>query len=152
MKWPVVRLHCAAVTQTLWESELFGHERGRLERDLLALKVRYHELGNMRELQNCVERLVGMVNSDPDEIAFATIPDSLHGYVADMKRVTDGEHGRSDWGCPDEQPLGVSLQAVERRLCEALDRAGWIQAKAARAGLDSATGVIPHTKCGTCET
>jgi len=106
----------------------------RLGRELLALMARYHWPGNVRELQNCVERLVVMVDPDHEHVRFETIPPSLRGYFADMRHVTDSELGRDQREPRQAQPLGASLQAIERQqLVAALKRVGWIQARAARA-------------------
>jgi len=106
----------------------------RLGRDLLTLMARYHWPGNVRELQNCVERLVVMADPGSDHLTVQTIPPSLRGYFADMKQVTAGEHGGVRAERPEGQPLGASLQEIERRrLQDALERAGWVQARAARA-------------------
>jgi Nif-specific regulatory protein len=106
----------------------------RLGRDLLALMGRYHWPGNVRELQNCVERLVVMADADHDLVTFETIPPSLRGYFTDMRQVTGGELGRRRKERQEGQPLSASLQAIERqRLLDALERVGWVQARAARA-------------------
>lgn len=106
----------------------------RLGRDLLALMGRYHWPGNVRELQNCVERLVVMADADHDLVTFETIPPSLRGYFTDMRQVTGGELGRGRKERQEGQPLSASLQAIERqRLLDALERVGWVQARAARA-------------------
>lgn len=106
----------------------------RLGRDLLTLMARYHWPGNVRELQNCVERLVVMADPGSDHVTVPTIPLSLRGYFADMKQVTGGERGGVRADRPEGQPLGASLQEIERRrLQDALERAGWVQARAARA-------------------
>ena len=106
----------------------------RLGRELLALMGRYHWPGNVRELQNCVERLVVMADPDHEHVTFEAIPPSLRGYFADMRQVTDSEFGPERRERREGPPLGASLQAIERqRLLGALERVGWIQAKAARA-------------------
>jgi Nif-specific regulatory protein len=105
----------------------------RLGRDLLTLMSRYHWPGNVRELQNCVERLVVMVEPGQGLVTFDTIPPSLRGYFSDMKQVTSGSPGRAGKDWVEGQSLGESLQEIERRrLLNSLERAGWVQAKAAR--------------------
>lgn len=106
----------------------------RLGREVLGLMGRYHWPGNVRELQNCVERLVVMADPEHGPVTFEAIPPSLRGYFTDMRQVTDSEFGRERKERRQEQPLGASLQAIERRqLLGALERVGWIQARAARA-------------------
>ncbi|TLY14124.1 MAG: hypothetical protein E6K69_08160 [Nitrospirae bacterium] len=106
----------------------------RLGRDLFTLMARYHWPGNVRELQNCVERLVVMTDPGSDQVSVPTIPLSLQGYFADMKQVTGGERGGVPAQRAEGQPLGASLREIERRrLQDALERAGWVQARAARA-------------------
>src|SRR5213594_853598 len=106
----------------------------RLGRDLFTLMARYHWPGNVRELQNCVERLVVMADPGSDQVSVPTIPLSLQGYFGDMKQVTGGERGGVQAERAEGQPLGASLQGIERRrLQDALERAGWVQARAARA-------------------
>lgn len=113
----------------------FNRENGRhvrLGRDLLALMTQYEWPGNVRELQNCVERLVVMTEPRADLVTLDSVPSSLRGYFADMERVTHrlGTASRSAHG----ETLGQSLRDLEReRLKAALERAGWVQAKAARA-------------------
>jgi Nif-specific regulatory protein len=104
----------------------------RLGRDLLALMGRYHWPGNVRELQNCVERLVVM--AEQERVALDLVPPSLRGYFADMKQVTSVPREAASDKSREAEPLGASLQEIERRrLLEALERSGWVQAKAARA-------------------
>jgi len=106
----------------------------RLGRDLRTLMARYHWPGNVRELQNCVERLVVMADPGSDHLTVQTIPLSLRGYFADMKQVTAGEHGGVRTQRSEGPPLGGSLQDIDRRrLQDALERVGWVQARAARA-------------------
>jgi Nif-specific regulatory protein len=110
----------------------FNRENGRhirLGRDLLALMLRYHWPGNVRELQNCLERLVVMAEGDP--VTLESIPASLRTYFADMRQVTRDVRPERTRG--EAEPLDASLRDIERqRLHKALDRAGWVQARAAR--------------------
>ena len=109
----------------------FNRENGRhvrLGRALMALMTRYEWPGNVRELQNCVERLVVMTEPLAGLVTLDSVPSSLRGYFADMARVTHGP------GVAHGAPLGQSLRDWERaRLKTALERSGWVQAKAARA-------------------
>jgi len=104
----------------------------RLGKDLLALMARYHWPGNVRELQNCIERLVVMADPGAAGVTTDTIPTSLQGYFSDMQQVTgggSGEHRRKS-----EMGLDESVGELERRrLLDALERAGWVQTRAARA-------------------
>lgn len=114
--------------------------RVRLGRDLLALMTQYEWPGNVRELQNCAERLVVMAEPRADLVTLDSVPASLRGYFADMERVTHrvGAASRGDQhGAKMEasgETLGQSLRDLEcERIKGALERAGWVQAKAARA-------------------
>jgi Nif-specific regulatory protein len=104
----------------------------RLGRDLLSLMTRYHWPGNVRELQNCIERLVVM--ADTDAVTLETVPASLQAYFADMRQVTEPKTDVRSAKRASTQPLQVSLRNIEYgRLQDALERAGWVQARAARA-------------------
>jgi Nif-specific regulatory protein len=109
-----------------------NHRHVRLGRDLLSLMIRYHWPGNVRELQNCIERLVVMADGDP--VTLDTVPASLKAYFSDMRQVT---HTNSEPPTPKPRAAGeslhLSLRDIERdRLREALERTGWVQARAAR--------------------
>ncbi len=109
-----------------------NHRSTRLGPDLHALMLRYHWPGNVRELQNCVERLVVM--ADSETVTLATVPMSLRAYFADMRQVTGGPGRRGGSQNFDSQPLGQSLQDIERQqLVLALEQQGWVQARVARA-------------------
>ena len=96
----------------------------RLSTDLVEVMAGYHWPGNVRELENCIERLVVMAVAD--KVTLATIPATLRGYFADVRSVSQAASGG--------ETLTGNLEAIERdRLKRALDRAGWVQAKAARA-------------------
>jgi Nif-specific regulatory protein len=105
--------------------------------DVSTLMNRYHWPGNVRELQNCLERLVVMADPGSDVVTLDTIPTSLRGYFSDMRHVTGATGpGLSLAGAarPASRPLGASLQEIEREeLVKALERAGWVQVRAARA-------------------
>ncbi|MDE3223933.1 MAG: sigma 54-interacting transcriptional regulator [Nitrospirota bacterium] len=124
----------------------------RLGRDLLALMTRYEWPGNVRELQNCVERLVVMAEPGSDLVTLDSVPSSLRGYVADMERVTHGA-GSMPKSVKGET-LGQSLRDLEReQLKAALERSGWVQAKAARAlGLSPRQVAYKIKKYGMSET
>lgn len=95
----------------------------RLSSELVELMTGYHWPGNVRELQNCIERLVVM--ADAEMVTLGTIPHTLRGYFADMQDV-------SQTG-PSPETLTGNLETIERdRLKKALERAGWVQARAAR--------------------
>lgn len=112
-----------------------NRRRVTLSPELLTLMGRYHWPGNVRELQNCVERLV--VLAEQDHVSFTSIPPSLRTYFSDMKQVTSPIALKTDplgGAAPRPERLAESLQEIERRrLLDALDRAAWVQAKAARA-------------------
>jgi Nif-specific regulatory protein len=110
----------------------FNRENGRrirLGRDLHGLMLRYHWPGNVRELQNCLERLV--VLAEADAVSLESIPESLRAYFADMRQVTGDPKPAGTRSDPDLLP--TSLRDIERqRLHAALERTGWVQARAAR--------------------
>lgn len=109
-----------------------NRRRVSLGDDLLALMSSYHWPGNVRELQNCVERLVVM--AERDRMTIDTVPPSLRGYFADMRHVARDDRSGGMAAGKERLPLRESLQEIERqRLLEALERAGWVQARAARA-------------------
>lgn len=113
----------------------FNRENGRhvkLDQDLLTLMARYEWPGNVRELQNCVERLVVMADPRAEVVTLDSVPQSLRGYFSDMELVT--HKPAAAFQPRQDGALGQSLRDLERvRLKEALDRSGWVQAKAARA-------------------
>lgn len=103
--------------------------RVSLSEDLLKTMEGYHWPGNVRELQNCVERLV--VIADREVVRLDRLPLSFRDYFIHMQQVASLSVGPSR---ENAMSLGRSLQEIERRrLIEALERAGWVQAQAARA-------------------
>ncbi|MBM4132912.1 MAG: hypothetical protein FJ245_04005 [Nitrospira sp.] len=105
----------------------------RLGRDLMALMTQYEWPGNVRELQNCVERLVVMTEPRAEIVTLDSVPSSLRGYFADMERVTRLGAGGDELRQTVRQGLDESVEQLERRrLHDALERTGWVQARAAR--------------------
>ena len=108
----------------------------RLGKDLVDLMSAYHWPGNIRELQNCMERLV--VLAETSLIDLQSIPESLAPYFDHVRTVHSrkGRHaGRplQSGSSVSHQTLPARLDAIERdRLREALRKAGWVKAKAAR--------------------
>ena len=111
----------------------FNRANGRdvqLGKDLVALMSAYHWPGNIRELQNCVERLV--VLAETSRIDVPSIPESLAPYFDHMRTVQFRSTPTSS-SPASQQTLPARLDAIERdRLREALRKAGWVKAKAAR--------------------
>jgi Nif-specific regulatory protein len=110
-----------------------NRRRVTLSPELRTLMARYHWPGNVRELQNCVERLV--VLAEQEHVTFHAIPSSLKTYFSDIRQVTEaGRAAQESGSVMRAERLADSLQEIERkRLVEALERTGWVQAKAARA-------------------
>ncbi|MDA8159612.1 MAG: nif-specific transcriptional activator NifA [Desulfobacteraceae bacterium] len=99
----------------------------RLSREVLDFLTQYHWPGNVREMQNLVERLVIM--ADRDRVLITDLP----AFV-----VAEPEEGVSPTPVspPAPTPPGqrrLSLEEIERAAIEAaLRRHGWVQARAAR--------------------
>jgi len=98
----------------------------RLSAEMVELMASYHWPGNVRELENCIERLVVM--AETNMVSFGSVPTSLRGYFADMRHVSQAGSSL------ETETLTGNLEMIERdRLTKALERVGWVQAKAARA-------------------
>jgi Nif-specific regulatory protein len=96
----------------------------KIAQPVLDLLMRYHWPGNIRELENCIERMVIMAESRL--ITFHTIPPNISTYFKDLVEVT----GHSKEGKPG---LRHSVEHLEReQLLSALKRCGWIQNRAAK--------------------
>jgi Nif-specific regulatory protein len=94
----------------------------RLSPELRRLMLNYHWPGNIRELQNCIERTVVLAENEP--IGLKAIPAPIQGYFHDMKQVTSSRRVGS---------LKENLENLEReRILAALEKSAWVQAKAAR--------------------
>jgi Nif-specific regulatory protein len=97
----------------------------RLSADLVKLMAGYHWPGNVRELENCIERLVVMTGAE--KVSLGTIPTTLRGYFTDMRHVSQPDPSART------NTLTGNLAVIEQdRLKKTLDRAGWVQARAAR--------------------
>ena len=102
----------------------------QLGQDLVHMMSVYHWPGNIRELQNCIERLV--VLAETSLVNLEAIPESLTPYFDHMRTVQFQPTTKSN-GPAAQQTLSARLDAIERdRLREALKKAGWVKARAAR--------------------
>jgi Nif-specific regulatory protein len=105
----------------------------RLKAELIRLLTQYDWPGNVRELENSVERLV--VLSREGWVSLKNIPTAIATYFNDIRQVTPmtratGQSAYSGRGSPS---LSESLQGMESEaLKKALERCGWVQARAAR--------------------
>ena len=110
----------------------FNRENRRhiqLGRDVIAILANYHWPGNIRELQNCIERLV--VLADSSNVSIANVPKPLRSYIEHIKGVAlpslKPERGKSADSLPEH------VQNLEReRLIQVLEDVAWTKAKAAR--------------------
>ena len=102
----------------------------QLGKDLVELLSAYHWPGNIRELQNCIERLVVLAESSPVDLQ--SIPESLAPYFEHVRTVQSRSAPKAS-SPVSHQTLTARLDAIERdRLREALRKAGWVKTKAAR--------------------
>ncbi len=102
----------------------------QLGKDLVHMMSVYHWPGNIRELQNCIERLV--VLAETSFIDVQSIPESLTPYF-DHMRTVQAQSATKPSSPASQQTLPARLDEIERdRLREALKKAGWVKAKAAR--------------------
>ena len=102
----------------------------QLGQDLVHMMSVYHWPGNIRELQNCIERLV--VLAETSLVNLEAIPESLTPYFDHMRTVQSQPATKSN-GPASQQTLSARLDAIERdRLRDALKKTGWVKAKAAR--------------------
>ncbi|MFY9271135.1 MAG: sigma 54-interacting transcriptional regulator [Candidatus Manganitrophaceae bacterium] len=108
--------------------EKFNRENNKkvhLSSEVIRLLINYDWPGNVRELENCIERLV--VLAEEESVTFKTIPPAIQNYFNDIKTVTPPLKS------PKRPSFTERLQGIEQdALKEALERSGWVQAKAAR--------------------
>ena len=101
----------------------------KLSPDVIAIFARYHWPGNIRELQNCIERLV--VLADSSTLTITAIPKPLRSYIDHIKDVTSTSGSSS--GGKGMETLPDHVQTIEReRLIHVLEEVAWNKAKAAR--------------------
>ena len=106
----------------------FNVENGRavkLSAPLVRLLVQYDWPGNVRELENCIERLV--VLAEEETITLRTIPSPIATYFNDIQQVTPSLPAARA-GSLVGTMAGMEQEAIRK----ALDRCGWVQARAAR--------------------
>ena len=110
----------------------FNRENRRhinLSHEVMAILGRYHWPGNIRELQNCIERLVVLAESS--NVTIAAIPKPLRSYISHIKEVTSTSHISPQREAADTLPEHV--QNFEReRLLQVLEDVAWNKAKAGR--------------------
>jgi len=106
-----------------------NNKKVSLSDEILALFIKYNWPGNIRELENCIERLT--VLSREDRITLSTIPPAIKTYFSDIQKVVpQAIKGMSSQG---PLPLAAATEELEREaLKKALERVGGVQAKAAR--------------------
>jgi len=102
-----------------------NHNTVSLSPVLVTFLNRYHWPGNVRELENCMERLV--VLAEKGTVTTDTIPQAMRTYFNDIREVTPTRRTEQQ-GSLIETMEGLEKEALQR----ALDRSGWVQAKAAR--------------------
>lgn len=108
--------------------EKFNKENNKkvtLSNDIIQLFIQYDWPGNVRELENCMERLV--VLAEDESVTFKTIPPAIETYFNDIQKVTPAVRA------VQRTSLAQTMQGMEQEaLKKALERSGWVQAKAAR--------------------
>lgn len=108
--------------------EKFNNENNKkvhLSNEVIQLLIHYDWPGNVRELENCIERLV--VLAEDESVTFKTIPPAIQTYFNDIKTVTP-PIASDKRGSFTEKMQGMEQDALKK----ALERSGWVQAKAAR--------------------
>lgn len=98
----------------------------KLDPAVVDMLTRYEWPGNVRELENCIERMVVMTASDTIHVEDATrMTYFLFPAIQEQTKVSV-KPSRKD-------SLPRSLEQIEReQLIQALEKCGWVQARAAR--------------------
>jgi Nif-specific regulatory protein len=98
-----------------------GKPKKRVPGEVMELFQRYPWPGNVRQLQNCIERAMVIGSDDEEELQWNDLPPALRLWESAASRET-----------PEDFRLSRALEKVERELLvEALKRSGWVQKKAA---------------------
>lgn len=101
-----------------------NNKQVRLDPAVIDLLMRYDWPGNVRELENCIERMVVMAKTDLIRAADAT-------QMAYFLSTTPEKTKAPAKSPPDSLPK--NLEQMEReQLLKALEKSGWIQARAAK--------------------
>jgi len=96
-----------------------NNKKVSLSNEILMLFMKYSWPGNVRELENAIERLTVLARED--YVTLNTIPRAIKTYFSDIQKVVP------------QLPLPAATEEMEREaLKKALERAGGVQAKAAR--------------------
>ena len=96
----------------------------KISQEVMGLLMQYHWAGNVRELENCIERMVVMAESDL--ITFGTIPPNIKAYFQDLREVTKPSTQK-------KPTLQGSVEHLEReQLVSALRKCGWVQTRVAK--------------------
>ncbi len=104
-----------------------NHKNVRLSGQMVQLLIQYDWPGNIRELENCIERLV--VLSEDESVTLKTIPSAIETYFNDIRQVTLPITPSK----AKKVSLTDSVKEMEREaLKSALSRSGWVYAKVAR--------------------
>lgn len=108
--------------------EKFNKENNKkvsLSNEMIQLLIQYDWPGNVRELENCMERLV--VLAEEESVNLKNIPPAIETYFNDIQKVTAPPRSNK------RVSLAETMQGMEQEaLRKALERCGWVQAKAAR--------------------
>lgn len=108
--------------------EKFNKENSKkvsLSNEMIQLLIQYDWPGNVRELENCMERLV--VLAEEESVNLKNIPPAIETYFNDIQKVTVPPRSSK------RITLAETMQGMEQEaLQKALERCGWVQAKAAR--------------------
>lgn len=103
---------------------LENKKKVRIGQEVMLLLMQYHWAGNVRELENCIERMVVMAQSEL--ITFGTIPSNIRTYFQDLRDVTKPSIQK-------KSTLQGSVEHLEReQLVNALKKCGWVQTRVAK--------------------
>lgn len=100
----------------------------RLSNDVMALMFEYSWPGNVRQLENCIERLVIM--ADRDRVTIDDLPYEIRAFSKPVYVDPDTSEIKKD--VPGNVSLTKTVKQMEKeRIIEALRRCGWVKSRAA---------------------